>query len=62
MSASLPTDAPTWTDAVLLLMGVFLVVGFVSGNVSAFPVRVTSGLGSLFATVTLLGGMAVGPS
>lgn len=59
---TLPSDAPTWTDFVLLVMGVALVAGFAVGWTSHLPVRVTGSVGSLVAAGALVGGMVLNPS
>ena len=59
---TLPSDAPTWTDFVLLVMGVALVAGLIIGWVSHFPLRVTGSVGSVVAAVALVGGMVLNPS
>ena len=58
----LPSDAPTWTDFVLFVMGVALVAGLVAGWVSHIPVRITGSVGSIVAAVALVGGMVLNPS
>ena len=58
----LPSNAPTWTDFVLFVMGVALVAGLVIGWVSHVPVRVTGSVGSLVAAAALIGGMVLNPS
>ena len=58
----LPSDAPTWTDFVLFVMGVALVAGLVVGWVSHVPVRITGSVGSIVAAVALVGGMVLNPS
>lgn len=59
---NLPSNAPAWTDFVLLVMGVALVAGLVVGWVSHLPVRVTGSVGSVVAAVALIGGMVLNPS
>ena len=58
----LPSNAPTWTDFVLFVMGVALATGLVIGWFSHIPVRVTGSVGSLVAAAALLGGMVLNPS
>ena len=58
----LPSNAPTWTDFVLLVMGVALVAGLVIGWTSHIPVRVTGSVASIVAAAVLVGGMALNPS
>lgn len=59
---ALPSDAPAWTDFVLLVMGVALVAGLAIGWVTHLPLRVTGSIGSLVAAGALVGGMVVNPS
>lgn len=59
---SLPSNAPTWTDFVLLVMGVALAAGLVVGWTSHLPLRVTGSVGSVAAAAALVGGMVLNPS
>ncbi len=59
---ALPSNAPTWTDFVLLVMGVALFAGLVIGWVSHVPVRIAGSVGSIVAAVALVGGMVLNPS
>ena len=58
----LPSNAPTWTDFVLFVMGVALVAGLAIGWTSHVPVRIAGCIGSIVAAAALLGGMVLNPS
>jgi hypothetical protein len=51
-----------WTDLVLAAMGVVLVGAFLVGLFSSVPLRIASSVGSVVATATWLGSVAVNPS
>lgn len=58
---SLPSDAPAWTDIVLVVMGVALLAGLSYGWMSSVPLRVAGSVGSIIAAAILLGGMFWNP-
>ena len=52
---------PAWTDLVLVAMGLVLVGGLGVGLVTSLPLRVTGSVGSILATATWVGSVAVNP-
>lgn len=51
-----------WTDVVLAAMGVVLLGAFTVGLFSSVPLRLASSVGSVLATATWAGSVAVNPS
>ena len=51
-----------WTDVVLATMGVVLLGAFTIGFFSSIPLRLASSVGSVLATATWVGSVAVNPS
>lgn len=51
-----------WTDVVLVTMGVVLLGAFSIGFFSSVPLRLASSVGSVLATATWVGSVAVNPS
>lgn len=60
MTTPLPT-VPTRFDLILLVIGATLVGGLVTGLVSAIPLYLSSGVGSLAASVALFDGLVRNP-
>jgi hypothetical protein len=52
---------PAWTDLVLAAMGLILVGAFGVGLLSSIPLRVAGSAGSVLATATWVGSVAVNP-
>jgi hypothetical protein len=59
-SAERPSLA--WTDVVLGVMGVVLLGAFTVGFLSSVPLRLASSVGSVLATATWVGSVAMNPS
>ncbi|MFB6156366.1 MAG: hypothetical protein ABEJ34_00800 [Haloferacaceae archaeon] len=53
----LPTDAPARPDFLLAAMGAALLCGFGVGWLSAIPLRLAGGAGSLVASLALADGL-----
>jgi len=51
-----------WTDVVLATMGVVLFGALTVGFFSSIPLRLASSVGSVLATATWVGSVAVNPS
>jgi hypothetical protein len=52
---------PAWTDLVLVAMGLIFAGAFAVGVFSSVPLRVAGSVGSVAATATWLGSVAVNP-
>ena len=52
---------PAWTDVLLVAMGLILIGGFAVGLLSSIPLRVSGTIGSVLATATWIGSVAVNP-
>ena len=53
---------PAWTDIVLVAMGLVLAGAFAVGIFSSVPLRVAGSVGSVVATATWVGSVAVNPN